>query len=72
MQTMAGSSEYLTGTPRVAKTRLELLTRDCDIFLTPHPERFGLHDNEDTDYSCMNYAESANEQLDRRLEQERQ
>ena len=56
------------------QSAMRIATLDCDLLLTPHPARFGLHDD-DTDgneYSCKSYAEQSIERLDQRLAEERQ
>ena len=52
------------GLTKLAAERVASL--DCNVFLTPHPERFGLHDGGEDGYSCLNYAQIATESLNRR------
>lgn len=70
----ADGFRYSDGTGDILRqTALRVVDLDCDMFLAPHPERFGLHDGTLTtgEHSCADYAQQALDRLARRLEDER-
>ena len=56
------------------QSAMRIANFECDLFLAPHPARFGLHDDgsDSKDYSCKRYAEQSIARLDKRLAEERQ
>lgn len=58
----------------IRHSAMRIAELECDVFLAPHPSRFGLHDEPDStdEYSCAGYASNAIKSLERRLESEQQ